>query len=242
VSYGQRLPTIYEHLDEIRTVFGYRNYDWRAMRTLARVLLPQALESDRPLPLAAAALQQLRHDKVIAPGITTIERIVWGVLRIAARGVERVLTRPLTDVQRAQLDALLGIDPALARRRLRRLTWLRVAPGNPSGPQLKALLDRVMYLADLALPPLPPQLHRNRIVQLAREGKSYRAQPLTAFDPERRYALLVAHLHELQQDVVDAWASTDARSAGNGCNSVCCPNRLPMEHAPTQPGRLQYRS
>jgi TnpA family transposase len=56
VSYGQRLPTIYEHLDEIRTVFGYRNYDWRAMRMLARVLLPQALESDRPLPLAAAAL------------------------------------------------------------------------------------------------------------------------------------------------------------------------------------------
>jgi hypothetical protein len=62
----------------------------------------------------------------------------------------------------------------------------------------------VAYLADLALPPLPSQLHRNRIVQLARAGQSYRAQPLAAFDPERRYALLVAHLHELQQDIVDA--------------------------------------
>jgi hypothetical protein len=102
------------------------------------------------------------------------------------------------------LDALLAIDPALARRRLTRLTWLRLAPGNPSGPQLKALLERVVYLADLALPPLPSHLHRNRIVQLARAGQSYRAQPLAAFDPERRYALLVAHLHELQQDVVDA--------------------------------------
>jgi TnpA family transposase len=40
VAYGRRLPTIYEHLDEIRTVFGYRNYDLRAMRKLARVLLP----------------------------------------------------------------------------------------------------------------------------------------------------------------------------------------------------------
>jgi TnpA family transposase len=204
VSYGQRLPTIYEHLDEIRTMFGYRNYDWRAMRKLARVLLPQALESDRPLPLAAAALQQLRQDKVIAPGITTIERLVWGVLRIATRRIERALTRPLTAAQQTQLDALLTIDPALARRRLTRLTWLRVAPGNPSGPQLKALLERVVYLANLALPSLPSQLHRNRIIQLAREGKNYRAQPLAAFDPDRRYALLVAHLHELQQDVVDA--------------------------------------
>jgi hypothetical protein len=204
VSCGQRLPTIYEHLDEIRTVLGYRNYDWRAMRQLAHVLLLQALESDRPLPLVAAALQQLRQDQVIAPGITAIERLVWGVLRMATRRVERALTRPLTAAQRAQLDALLAIDPALARRRLTRLTWLRVAPGNPSGPQLKALLERVAYLADLVLPPLPPQLHRNRIVQLAREGKSYRAQPLVAFDPDRRYALLVAHLHELQQDVVDA--------------------------------------
>ncbi len=61
-----------------------------------------------------------------------------------------------------------------------------------------------MYLADLALPPPPSQVHRNRIMQLAREGNSYRAQPLTTFDSDRRYALLVAHLHELQQDVVDA--------------------------------------
>ena len=130
VSYGQRLPAIYEHLDEIRTVFGYRNYAWRAMRTLAGMLLPQALESDRPLPLAAA-LQQLRQDKVIAHGITTIERLVWGVLRMAARRVERALTRPLTAAQRVQLDAVLAIDPALARRRLTRLTWLRSRPATP---------------------------------------------------------------------------------------------------------------
>jgi len=153
-SYGQRLPTIYEHLDEIRAVFGYRNYDWRAMCKLARVLLPQALESDRPLPLAAAALQQLRQDKVIARGITTIERLVWGVLRIATRRVERALTRPLTAAQRTQLDALLTIDPALARRRLTRLTWLRVAPGNPSvGQRIK---KGILYAKEIG--PLPDAL------------------------------------------------------------------------------------
>jgi hypothetical protein len=124
--------------------------------------------------------------------------------RTSCRGILPQSAQCNRGYHRRNAWAQLAIDPAQARRRLTRLTWLRVAPGNPSGPQLKALLERVAYLADMALPPLPPQLHRNRIVQLTREGKNYRAQPLVIFDPDWRYALLVAHLHELQQHVVDA--------------------------------------
>jgi TnpA family transposase len=46
--YGTRQSTIDEHLDELRSTFGYTNYRWRAARHLMRHLVPLAMESDRP--------------------------------------------------------------------------------------------------------------------------------------------------------------------------------------------------
>lgn len=44
-----------------------------------RALLPTAMESDRIIPLIEAALDYLRQHQIIAPGMTTIERLVWRV-------------------------------------------------------------------------------------------------------------------------------------------------------------------
>lgn len=208
VSYGERPQTLYEHLDEIKAVYGYHTYRWQELLTLARHLLPHALESDQALPLIHTALRHLRERKVIAPAITTIERLVWGVQHIARRRVNRLLTSSLTPEQCHQLDALLVVSPQRAKKPpVRRgtipITWLRTPPGDTAGPQLMEILDRLAFIATLALPAIPAELHRNRVIQYARQAARYRPQPLLALAAERRYALLVAHLDELRQDLVD---------------------------------------
>jgi TnpA family transposase len=61
----------------------------------------------------------------------------------------------------------------------------------------------LLFLRKLELPGIPPALHQNRILQLARKCSKYQTQPLLKFKAERRYALLVAHLFELSQDLTD---------------------------------------
>ena len=206
VSYGERRTTCYEHLDAIKAHYGYRTLTWQGARAVLRALFPQALANAQAVPLVEAAHQQFRERRIILPGITTVERLVWGVQRVATRSVERLLTRDLTADQQARLDALLVVAADVPRPMRGRipLTWLRVEPGDPASVALLQLLDQLTALADLALPPLPVTLHRSRWRQLARQGAQYRPQPLRELDPQTRYALLLAHLTDLQQERVDA--------------------------------------
>jgi len=75
-EYGQRLATIYEHLDNIRQAYGYRDYGTQDLLPLTRYLLPVTMESDEPLPLVQMALHYMRARRIIAPGITTTESLV----------------------------------------------------------------------------------------------------------------------------------------------------------------------
>lgn len=65
-EYGERENTLYEHLDELRKECGFRSCGWREYLLVARSLLSDAMESDRPLPLIEAALERLRTGGIIA--------------------------------------------------------------------------------------------------------------------------------------------------------------------------------
>ena len=78
-QYGEREATIYEHRNDIREAYGYRNYGSQDLIPLTRHLLPLAMESDEPVPLVQTALNYIRQRRIIAPGITTTEGVVWRV-------------------------------------------------------------------------------------------------------------------------------------------------------------------
>jgi len=198
-EYGRRENTIFEHLDEIRQEFGYRNCGWHELRSLARALMPTAMESERSTPLVEAALEYLREQKIIAPGITSVERLVWAVQRQAEKRVHRLLTQPLTRDQKALLDGLLRNESGKGGKT--KLAWLREPTDQASAKSLRKLLDRIEYLRRLWLPEITQRLHRTRVLQLARKGSRYQAQPLSKLKPEQRYSLLLAYLSELSQDL-----------------------------------------
>ena len=108
--YGKRDNTLYEHLDEIRHTYKFRECRWRDYLWLACELLPLAMESDRPVPLIEQALELLRTKDIIAPVLTHMERLVWIVLKAAEKRLFRVLTAPLTLEHRSRLDGLLYAD------------------------------------------------------------------------------------------------------------------------------------
>jgi hypothetical protein len=199
--YGERDNTLYEHLDEIRRGCGLRECGWREYLWLARQLLPLAMESDRPVPLIEQALELLRAEGIIAPGLTHLERLVWIVLKAAEKRLFRLLTADLTLEHRSRLDGLLYADTG--RRGTARLSWLREPPGVTSAKSVKQIVERLLFLRGLELPAVSPALHQNRILQLARKCSKYQTQPLLKFTAERRHALLVAHLFELSQDLTD---------------------------------------
>jgi len=200
-QYGERDNTLFEHLDELRREFGFQNCGWPRLRALGRELMPLALESDRSLPLVETAVERLRAQQIIAPGITTLERLVWVVLHLAQRRVERLLVQPLTLEQRARLDALLQVDPELGTRT--RLSWLREAPEIPSAKSLRKVLERLAYVRTLGLPTPDTRLHPNRLRQLAGRGGQYAAQPLARFVGDQRYCLLGAYLPDLGTSLTD---------------------------------------
>ncbi len=157
------------------------------------------MESDRAIPLIETALEYFRSEKILPPTLVQIEKLVWVVLRLAERRVTALLTRRLTIGQKQQLDGLLMSEQRRGGRS--RLSWLRQAPGEASPKSVTKIVERIFAMRDLELPPLPTELHQNRLLQLARKCAKYEAAPLQRMAAPRRYSLLIAYLHELSQDL-----------------------------------------
>jgi hypothetical protein len=111
-DYGRaRDTTRREHLTEIRTVFGYHPFDRTIYRALSQWLQPVVQATDNGVAIITALVDELRARQVIAPALSTLERLGWEARRRAQQHLTTVLTGALTDPQRAQLDALL-VKPA----------------------------------------------------------------------------------------------------------------------------------
>jgi len=195
--YGERVNTFYEHLERIRTAYGYRDFNWPAPLHIACQLLPTALHSDEALPLVEQALTHMRRQQIIAPGITTTERLVQRVQRLARWVVDRRLTTPLSNSQRTALDLLLELDVDIG---MSALAWLRIKPSNPG---MAHLLKRIRFLRALKLPDLPQNVDGNRSRQLAMRCRHYPPQPLAHFSSDQRRALLFVYLIHLELEFVD---------------------------------------
>ena len=190
-----------EHLIELQRVFGYRSFSAQLYRELAGWLLPIALSTDVGPVLVGAVVDELRARQILAPALSTIERLAWETRRRAQRLIFVRLTAALTDAQRSQLDALLVVP---AGGRITPLAALRQSPSRPTPATFLALTGQLETIRALGLnPDVARQVHQTRLVRLAREGARYSPQFLQRFAPERRYATLVAFLLETGASLTD---------------------------------------
>lgn len=112
------------------------------------------------------------------------------------------LLADLPSVQLAKLDALLIPDPAFAAAPL---AWLRNAPTTPKPDHVRALLDRLRRVREIGVPPeAAGRIHEDRFQQLIREARISDAHQMGRYTVQRRRAILVASVIDLETRLTDA--------------------------------------
>ena len=200
-EYGQREQTRREHLVELQTHFGFKPFTMRHYRDAVNGLTETATRTDKGAVLASELVDLLRTQLVILPAVNAIERICAEALTRANRQIHAALTADLSAAQRQRLDALLK------RRedgKSTMLTWLRQSPAKANSRYMLEHIDRLRAWQALQLPAgIERQVHQNRLLKMAREGAQMIAADLAKFEPERRYATLVALAVEGTATVID---------------------------------------
>jgi len=112
------------------------------------------------------------------------------------------LLADLPPAQLAKLDALLIPDPAFAATPL---AWLRNAPTAPKPDHVRALLDRLRRVREIGVPPeAAGRIQEDRFQQLIREARISDAHQMGRYTVQRRRAILVASVIDLETRLTDA--------------------------------------
>lgn len=198
--YSEREQTKHEHMEEIRKYYGFSNFSAQSYRIISQALLPHAIENSNALFLIRMTLEEMRKRKIILPAMTTIERLVWETRRRAEEKVYNSLYKPLSPWQKQQLEKLIDTPSDKSKTKL---GWLREIPGQSSPDAFLKVIERLEYVRLLNLSTESENIHSNRLLQLARLGARYEPHSFRRFNENKRYAILVAHLLTLSQDLID---------------------------------------
>ncbi len=217
-AYGKREQTRREHLVELQTVFGFQPFGKQHYRHAVHGLEALAWQTDKGAVLAGALIERLRPKTILLPTLSVIERICAEAITRGNRRIYRALNEPVDDVHRRRLDDLLKRKEDSKKTHLQ---WLRQPPGRPSSRHMLEHIERLKYLQAVDLPDgIGRSLHQNRLLKLAREGGQMRAAELAKFEPQRRYATLVALAVEGIATVTDEIVDLHDRILGRVLNAA----------------------
>jgi hypothetical protein len=163
-------------------------------------------------------IEHLRRQSVIVPALNAVERASAEAITRANRRLYDALAEPLTDVHRRRLDDLLK------RRdngKTTWLAWLRQSPVKPNSRHMLEHIERLKAWQALDLPSgIERLVHQNRLLKIAREGGQMTPADLAKFEPQRRYATLVALAIEGMATVTDEIIDLHDRILGKLFNAA----------------------
>jgi TnpA family transposase len=217
-EYGHRAETRREHALELQAIFGFKPFTMRHYRSGVRSLEDIAWQTDKGIVLASALIEEYRRQKVLLPSLNNIERICAEAVTRANRRIYAALTGSLTDVHHVRLDALLRRTD---NSNTTLLAWLRQSPARPNSRHMLEHIERLRALQALDLPNgIERQIHQNRLLKIAREGCQMTPADLAKFEPQRRYATLVAVAVEGTATVTDEIIDLHDRIVGKMFNAA----------------------
>jgi len=217
-GYSEREETRREHLQELRAYLGLSVFKLTDSRFLMKSLTELAMQTDNGVALVEHALEMLRQRKVVIPAMNVIERICAEAVTRANRHIYQELNKPLTKLHRRRLDGLLKVKPD---SNTTWLIWLLQEPLKPNSRYMLEHIDRIKAFKALALPEgIGRNIHQNRLLKLAREGRKMTPQNLTKFEKEHLYATLVALVVEGTATVTDDIINLHDRIMGKLFNAA----------------------
>jgi len=202
-GYAQRRSTQWEHAEQIRAAYGYRDFSDPAVQAeLTGWLTARArTTADRPSVLFDRATARLVEDKVLLPGPSLLERLITTVRDQATQQLHTDLAALPGEEQRHHLNGLLNVEETTRTSRLERL---RRGPTSVTAAGLLGALDRLsevhqLGVGELDLSAVPP----GRVATLARHAQAARTQARSRMAEPRRTATLLAVARQLETDATD---------------------------------------
>ncbi|WP_461389103.1 DUF4158 domain-containing protein [Desulfosporosinus fructosivorans] len=199
-QYADREQTKHEHLDEIRREFGFRNFSIREYRVISQKVLHHAMENGNAIYLIQMTIEELRKQKVILPALTTVERMVWHVRQRAEDKIFKQLVASLSIDQMGKLESTLSTMPESSKTYL---AWLKEIPGTYSPDSFLKVIEKLEYIRGLHLQVDTNGIHPNRLRQLSKIGARYEPHSFRRFNDPKKYAVMIAYLLDLIQDLTD---------------------------------------
>jgi hypothetical protein len=217
-EYGIRAETRREHALELQALFGFKAFTRRHYREGVQSLEDVAWQTDKGIVLASSLVDEYRRQQVLLPTLNNIERICAEAITRANRRIYAALAGSLTEVHRAQFDALLKLKDD---SNTTMLGWLRQSPARPNSRHMLEHIDRLRALQDLDLPKgIERQIHQNRLLKIAREGGQMTPADLAKFESQRRYATLVGVAVEGMATIIDEIIDLHDRITGKMFNAA----------------------
>ncbi len=189
-------------LVQIRTYLKLRPYAHaQDQPRLTAYLLTRALQRDDPAVLLEEAEEWLREEGILFPAEPAIQKLIAQVRPQAEQQVFSAITRELTPTQMQALDNLLLREQG---KRGSSLAWLKEPAVKASPPAIKMLITKLETVRQLQVSSIDlSALNRNRVRVLAHLGEKYHRDALLRFSEQKRAALLVCYLQDLQQELLD---------------------------------------
>lgn len=212
-TYARRDQTRREHQQEVVRWLELQVFTREHYRELAHWLVAAAIQTTQGIVLTRAVVDELRRRHIVVPPLRVIELLVATASTRAQREVYRLLTAPLSSVQRQALDAILE---QRAGTPYSTLTWLRIPPGALSARGILAHIERLRAIRALGLPAdIGKSVHQNRLLRIAREAAQTAVTDLRDYEKTRRHATLVALLVETAATLTDEIVDLHDRMMGS---------------------------
>ncbi len=217
-QYSERAETRREHLLELQAMLGLHSFTTKHYRPAVHGLAELAWQTDKGIVLATSLIASLRRQSLLLPTGNVIERICAEAITRANRRIHAALTDPLSDEHRQRLDELLKRREG---SKATRLAWLRQPAVKPNSRHMREHIERLKAWQTLDLPDgIDRAVHQNRLLKIAREGGQMTPANLGKFEPQRRYATLVAIAIEGTATVTDEVIDLHDRIVGKLFNAA----------------------
>lgn len=200
-NYGKREQTRREHISILQSVYGFRVFTTIDYTVYKGLLQEIALKTDKGFVVAEELIKFFRKNKILLPATGTIERLCSEVIINAEKQIYDILSSSLSNHQKQLLDALLNLQE---KGSISQLNWLKQSPQAVNSKFLLMHIKRLRTIKEINLPKdIGKDIHQNRLLKIAREGRQITPQHLRDFEESRRYATLVAILLETKASIID---------------------------------------
>lgn len=191
----------WRHTAEIRARYGFKEFNEKGIRfKLGRWLYALFWTgTDRPGLLFEQTVLWLINNKVLLPGITTVERFIAEIRSRMDTRLWRSLIKNLTNDQSEKLNNLLLVAE---KQRQSLLDILRKGPVRASSKTLVKALKRIEMARELSIE-LPKRLPEGRVSVLSRFANTAKTTAISRLSYERKMATLVAFAHHFEATTQD---------------------------------------